>query len=92
MSTIERRVALLEQADPPAVTRAADEPFGQFVNRMCAAIHGVHDDAGPDEWHHVFQPWLSAMTHAEVCEVHDAVKAIQHERATTLPDQEGRNP
>ena len=92
MSTIKRRVAFLEQADAPAVTRPADEPIGQFVNRMCVAINSLRDDADPDEEHRVIQPWLAAMTHAEVCEVHDAVKAIQHMRAATPADQEGRNP
>ena len=92
MSTIKRRVAFLEQADAPAVTRPADEPIGQFVNRMCVAIHGVRDDAGPDEWHRVIQHWLSAMTCAESGELRDAVRAIRQKRAATLADRDGSNP
>ena len=92
MSTIDRRVALLEQADAPAATRPADEPIGQFVNRMCVAIHGVRDDAGPDEWHRVIQPWLSAMTCAESEELLDAIKAIRQKRSAALADKDGSNP
>ena len=75
MSTIERRVALLEQADAPPVVRLPGESIEEFLERMGAAMTGPEHDPGP---------WLAAMTHEELREFHDALEAVRQNRSANV--------
>ena len=75
MAALERRLAILEQGDPPPVARAPDEPFETFRDRMCDALASVPDGAGPDAHGAAIRPWLGAMTHVELRELRDAIEA-----------------
>lgn len=81
MSTIERRVALLEQADAPPVVRLPGESIEEFLERMGAAIAGVRADTDPDGHLRVIRPWLAAMTHEELREFHDSLEAVRQGRS-----------
>lgn len=75
MSTMDRRLTMLEQADPPAVARAPDETFEAFRDRMFDALASVPDGAGSDAHGAAMRPWLEAMTHVELRELRDAIEA-----------------
>ena len=75
MSTMDRRLTMLEQADPPAVARALDETFESFQSRMKEALLGLPADASHEEWRRTIHPWLEAMTHIELREFRDALEA-----------------
>ena len=75
MAMLERRLTILERADPPPVARAPDETFEAFRDRMFDALASVPDGAGPDAHGAAIRPWLEAMTHVELRELRDAIEA-----------------
>ena len=82
MAMLERRLTILERADPPAVVRLPGEPTDDFIARMDVALRGIYhaDPFDRDEHSRAIRPWLAAMTHAELKEMLVAIEAVQESR------------
>ena len=76
MQTIERRIAKLEQRDPPPVVRHHDESAGALISRMVATIPADVLESSPD----AMKPWIAALTPVELVALLDTIDAIRATR------------
>lgn len=87
MTTIDRRLAKLEQGNLPAVHRPPEMSPDEFASLMLAAMARIPDGASADEHARAIRPWLAAMTWAEVHEFAAALKTEAAARGELKPGQ-----
>ena len=82
MAMLERRLTILERADPPAVVRLPGEPTDDFIARMDVALRAIYhaDPFDRDEHSRAIRPWLAAMTTTELLGMRAAIEAVQEAR------------
>jgi len=76
MQTIERRIAALEQRDPPPVARHGGETAGAFIARMVATIPAEVLESSPE----AMKPWMAALTPPELVDLCESINAIRAAR------------
>ena len=87
MTTIDRRLAKLEQGNPPAVHRPPDMLPDEFASLMLAAVERIPASASIDEQRQAIRPWLAAMTWAEV---HEFSAALETDAAARVELKQGQ--
>ena len=87
MTTIDRRLAKLEQGNQPAVHRPPEMSPDEFASLMLAAVARIPDGASADEHAQAIRPWVAAMTWAEVHEFAAALETEAAARGEPKPGQ-----